>query len=202
MLLRTYEKITELFERNNGYLSFDALRKEKITITQMNELVEKGVLQRFSRGWYWYQGDDAQKPENYRMIEICKVNSKAVVCADSACYYWGLLKKEPEKLSFATKRTDRSSMEVIFPVSRHYFSDYAYALDKKLVETPYGNFSIYDMDKSVCDCIRFREELGEETLKEILIEYAKHKDSQVERMLAYADQMRVGRIARTYIENK
>lgn len=199
MLLRTYEKITELFAQNNGYLCFDDLRKEKITITQMNELVNKGILQRFSRGWYWYQGEGAQKPENYRMIEICKVNPKAVVCADSACYYWGLLKKDPERLSFATRRTDRSGMEVIFPVSRHYFSDYAYTLDRKEVDTPYGRFSIYDMDKSVCDCIRFREELGDEVVTEVVAEYTRRQNRQVDRMLAYADQMRVGRIVRNYL---
>ena len=199
MLLRTYEKITELFARNNVYLCFDDLRKERITITQMNELVAKGVLQRFSRGWYWYQGDGAVKPENYQMIEICKVNPKAVVCADSACYYWGLLKEEPAQLSFATKRTDRSGMEVVFPVSRHYFSDYAYSLDCKVIETKYGNFNIYDIDKSVCDCIRFREELGEQVISEVVTSYIKMQDRQVDRMLAYADQMRVGRIVRDYL---
>ena len=199
MLLRTYEKITDLFARNNGYLSFDDLRREKITITQMNELVAMGILERFSRGWYWYQGEGAEKPENYRMIEICKVNPKAVVCADSACYYWGLLKKEPDHLSFATRRTDRSGMEVIFPVSRHYFSDYAYTLDQKVVDTSYGSFKIYDMDKSVCDCIRFQKELNEENIKEVITGYARQQDRKVERMLAYADQMRVGRIVRKYL---
>lgn len=199
MLLKTYEKITALFSENNGYLSFDDLRREKITITQMNELVDKGILQRFSRGWYWYMGDNAVKPANYQMIEIAKVNPKAIVCADSACYYWGLLSKEPEKLSFATKRTDRSGMEVVFPVSRHYFSDYAYSLDQKQIETKYGNFQIYGPDKSVCDSIRFREEIGEEKVAEIVKNYLALTDHQVDRMLSYADQMRVGRIVRKYL---
>lgn len=197
MLLKTFEKINELFAENHGYMSFKALRDEKITITQMNELVDRGVLQRFSRGWYWYQ-EENEKPENYRMIEIGMVNPKAVVCAESACYYWGLMKNEPAALSYATRRTDRSGMEVNFPVSRHYFSDYAYELDCKTVDTVYGSFKIYDVDKSVCDAIRFRDEIGEEHLNEIISNYMKRKDRQMDRLLHYADQMRIGRIARHY----
>ena len=80
-------------------------------------------------------------------------NKKAVICSLSACYYHGLIKEEPEALYVATARTDRGNMKLNFPVSRHYFSVTTFENDVLNVKTGGGNIRIYDVDRSVCDCI-------------------------------------------------
>lgn len=200
MLLNTYQRVLKLFESGNGYQSAADLKKAKITTVQIKELVNQGIVERISHGHYWFIDKDAGKPENYQMIEACMVNPRAVICADSACYYHGLIDKEPERLSVATLKTDRSRMQLNFPVCRHYYSDLAFEQDMSVVNTPYGSFRVYDVERSVCDCIRFQNDIGEEMLQLIIERFLARDTNQMERLLQYADDMRVGKKVRTQLK--
>ena len=200
MLLNTYEKVTKLFRDGNGYRNAAQLKEAKVTTVQIKELVKKGILERVSHGHYWLIDEEKGKPENYEMIEACMVNPRAVICADSACYYHGLLEEAPEKLSVATLKTDRSKMQLNFPVTRHYYSDLAFEQDLEVFDTVYGSVRIYGLERSVCDTIRFRDDIGEENVDKIVSNYMKRENRQMDRLLAYADAMRVGKIVRTKLE--
>ncbi|MDO4167018.1 MAG: hypothetical protein Q4D32_06415 [Eubacteriales bacterium] len=200
MLLNTYQKVMDLFESGNGYRDASELKKAKITTVQIKELVNKGIVERVSHGHYWLVDEENGKPENYRMIEACRVNPRAVICADSACYFHGLIDVEPERLSVATLKTDRSRMQLNFPVSRHYYSDLAFSQDMKEVDTPYGKIRVYDVERSVCDAIRFRADVGEEMLELIINRFLQRDSNQMDRLLAYADAMRVGKIVRVKLK--
>ena len=200
MLLNTYEKVTKLFREGNGYRNAAQLKEAKVTTVQIKELVEKGIIERVSHGHYWLIDEKKGKPDNYRMIEACMVNPRAVICADSACYFHGLIKEEPEKLPVATLKTDRSKMQLNFPVTRHYYSDLAFDQDMEVIDTPYGPLRIYALERSVCDTIRFRDDIGSKAVGSIVRSYMKQENRQMERLLAYADAMRVGKIVRTKLE--
>lgn len=176
------------------------LKEAKVTTLQIKELVEKGIIEKVSHGYYWLIDEENGKPENYRMIEACIVNPRAVICADSACYYHGLIEESPKKLSVATLKTDRSKMQLNFPVTRHYYSELAFEQDMESFETPYGTLRVYSLERSVCDAIRFRSDIGVRAVNHIVRNYMKQKDCQTERLLAYADAMRVGKIVRAKLE--
>ena len=200
MLLNTYEKVTKLFREGNGYRNAAQLKEAKVTTVQIKELVEKGIIERVSHGHYWLIDEKKGKPDNYRMIEACMVNPRAVICADSACYFHGLIKEEPEKLSVATLKTDRSKMQLNFPVTRHYYSDLAFDQDMEVIDTPYGPLRIYALERRVCDTIRFRDDIGSKAVGSIVRSYMKQENRQMDRLVAYADAMRVGKIVRTKLE--
>ena len=88
-------------------------------------------------------------------------------------------------------------MQLNFPVTRHYYSNLAFDEGIKVVETPYGNVRVYDIERSVCDCIRFRDDIDDDVLEEIIERFLAAKSNQMDRLLAYADAMRVGKIVRT-----
>lgn len=196
MLLSTYQKVLALFQSGNGYRNASELKDSKITTVQIKELVKKGIVEHVSHGFYWLVDEENGKPDNYKLIEACMVNPRAVICADSACYYHGLIDKEPEVLSVATLKTDRSRMQLNFLVCRHYYSNLAFEQDMTVENTPYGKIRVYDIERSVCDCIRFREDIGSEMLELIISNFLERNGNQMDRLLAYADAMRVGKIVR------
>lgn len=128
-------------------------------------------------------------------------NHKAVICSLSACYYHGLLEEEPDKLYVATARTDRGGMKLNFPVSRHYFSVTSFEDDVLNVKTGGGSIRVYDVDRSVCDCIRLEKEIGHDTVELVVENYKKYKKKKPDHLLQYADRMRYGKIAREYLES-
>ena len=99
----------------------------------------------------------------------------------------------------ATARTDRGNMKLNFPVSRHYFSVTTFENDVLNVKTGGGNIRIYDVDRSVCDCIRLEQEIGKETVELVVENYKKSSKKRVNHLLQYADQMRYGKIVREYL---
>lgn len=48
----------------------------------------------------------------------------------------------------------------------------------------------------MCDCIRFRDDIGSEMLELIISNFLERNCNQMDRLLAYADAMRVGKIVR------
>ncbi|MBR6228656.1 MAG: hypothetical protein IKQ97_02875 [Eubacterium sp.] len=199
MLKRTYDRIYALFEESGGYLATRKMLDHKISTIHIRELLECGDIEKVSHGNYWGTFLHIEKPDNYRMIEACMTNPKAVICGPSACYYHGLLKKEPDKLFIATSRVDRGGMKLMFPVSRHYFSKESFHEDRETVMISGMPVNIYGVDRSVCDCIRMEDELGETVVDEIVRSYRKYGDSDMESLFDYADRMRVGRIVRNRV---
>lgn len=189
MLLKTYDKIIELFHDNHGYMSFDQLKEEGVTIAQIQELADRGILDKFARGWYWCNKCGHIRPKDRKYIEIGKVNEKAVVCMDSAGYLQKLLKREPEVISVATERTDRKKMEFAFSVNRYYFQNTGAEDEIETINTEFGSYRVYSVDRTVCDCIRMKSRLSEDVLEEIEEAY-KAQNRDINRLLEYAKGLR------------
>ena len=200
MLKRTYDKVNALFEEAGGYLPARELLANKITTIQIRSMLQEGKIERVSHGNYWNLMTGRKKPKHYKMIEACMTNQKAVICALSACYFHGLISEEPDKLYIATARTDRGGMKLTFPVSRHYFSVHAFSDDILEKETPSGIIRVYNLDRSVCDCIRLEKEIGHDTVQLIVDNYKNSKKKKPKHLLEYADRMRFGKIARGNME--
>ena len=199
MLQRTYDKVIALFEEGNGYLPTRKMLDNKITTIQIRTMLEEGKIEKISHGNYWNLMSGKKKPKHYKMLEACMTNKKAVICSLSACYFHGLLDEEPDKLYVATARTDRGGMKLNFPVSRHYFSVSSFEDDVLNVKTGGGSIRIYDMDRSVCDCIRLEKEIGRDTVELVVENYMKSKKKKPTHLLKYADRMRYGKIVREYL---
>lgn len=195
MLERTYDRLKQIGIRYQGYVDTEQLKAEGLTNRQIGTFVEEGLLERISHGHYWLQCAEYSKPEDYRAIEVCIANPDAVICADSACYYQGLIEQEPQVLSVATLRSDRRKMQMNFPVARHYYSELMFGgFEKK--STKFGSYNIYDVERSVCDCFRFRNTLEDGMLELIVESYQNRKDSQLERLLTYAKILRIEKMVR------
>ena len=199
MLQRTYDKVNALFEEGNGYLPTRKMLDNKITTIQIRTMLEEGKIEKISHGNYWNLMSGKKKPKHYKMLEACMTNKKAVICSLSACYFHGLLDEEPDKLYVATARTDRGGMKLNFPVSRHYFSVSSFEDDVLNVKTGGGSIRIYDMDRSVCDCIRLEKEIGRDTVELVVENYMNSKKKKPTHLLKYADRMRYGKIVREYL---
>ena len=157
-----YDKVRNISEKYKGYIDTEDLMKEGLTNRQIGLLTAEEKLEKIAHGHYWVNSDAYGKPEDYKAVEVARVNENAVICADSACYYMGLIDVEPQVLSIATKRSDRHKMKMNFDVCRHYFSEKAFEEDQKVFNTEYGSYKVYDIDRSVCDCVRFKNDIPKE----------------------------------------
>ncbi len=199
MLLRTYNTIMKMFDDANGYLTTKELMSNKITMLQISDLVKLGEIERVTHGVYWRVNPAIPKPAEYKYLEVSKADENCIICADSALYYMGYIETEPEILSIATARSDRSRINVNFEIKRHYFSDSNFMEASKLIETKYGNFRVYDKDRSVCDAIRLRSDIDSKVFDEIISKYNNDPDKNLDYFFEYAKTMRIQGITSRYI---
>lgn len=63
-----------------------------------------------------------------------------------------------------------------------------------------NEFRIYDIEKTVVDIVFYREKVGIEETREILINYLERKDRNLNRLLKYAELMKCDKVLRHYLE--
>ncbi len=186
-----YDRVASIADNTKNYISTKDLLREGITNRQIANLQGEGYLEKIVNGFFWYTGNGQEKPKNYKAIEVGKVNPNAVICAETACYLQGLIDIEPNVLTIATRRSDRQGMNMPFETRRHYFADSHFDDYIITVETEYGNYQMYDVERSVCDCIRFREEIQPLIYEKIILNHKKmQEEAMLKRMLAYAKAMK------------
>lgn len=166
MLGRTREKIINLFGENSGYMSFEALKSEGITVLQMRELEDDGILERFARGWYFCNSCGITKPEDHKYIEVGLVDPEAVICLDSACYLAGIGVLEPEAVKFAVPREDRRKIKCDFATERFF---YTHMEDEYIVtrNTRFGTYRYFACERSVFECLHKKDKVDEGNLEAI-----------------------------------
>lgn len=84
----TYLKLDSIYKKYKGYIGTKELMEEELSNRQIAALAEEGYLEKICRGHYWIAGRYG-KPTDYKCIEVCLSNPRAVVCMDSAIYYQG-----------------------------------------------------------------------------------------------------------------
>lgn len=198
MLRETVIKIERLSRKYKGYISTEELLREGITNRQIGVFVEIEILERVCHGYYWFNCSVLVKPPDYKALEVCFSDPEAVICADSACFYLGLIDVEPVRLSAATRRSDRRRLHMNFPVSRHYYSERLFPAYQTETETEFGTYRIYDIERSVCDCIRFREDLEADIFAYVL-ECYKKRNPAGDKLLEYAKNLRLLNLVKQYV---
>ena len=58
---------------------------------------------------------------------------------------------------------------------------------------------IYDIEKSVCDAIRYRNKVGTDVTNEVLRNYLKRRDRNLDKLMKYAGNMRIATVLNQYL---
>ena len=199
MLLKTYDRIIDLFRENHGYMSFRQMKDLGVTELQIQELKNRNVVECYTRGHYWCPLAGYQKPADYKYVEVGHAFPNAVMCMDTAAWLHGLISEEPERLSLATARDNRQKISMYFPVRRYYLQNIGDEREIETIKTEFGSYRLFEKERTICDCIRMEKELRAGLVDEMIRNF-NPTGKQVERILAYGRQLRAGRPVRSKLE--
>lgn len=126
---------------------------------------------------------------------------KGVICLLSAAAYYRLTTFVPDAVDVAIPRKSKVSTMPDWPqMNVHYYTDDRHELGVTTVKEGGNEFQIYDMEKTVVDIVFYRERVGIEETKEILVTYLHRKDRNLNRLLQYAKLMKCDKVVRQYLE--
>ncbi len=147
-----------------------------------------------------YRLADTQPGETSGLVEVCLAMPKAVICLSSALAFHELTTFVPTVITYAIPRSDKPVKLSHPPTEPYFFSEAQYKAGVEYRETNSGDIRLYGMEKTICDCFRFRNKLGEDIALEGLKEYLRRRDRDLNKLIKLAEVCRVGRIVSRYVK--
>ena len=119
-----------------------------------------------------------------------------VICLMSAARYYELTNFLPDVVDVAIDRKKKVSTLPDWPEIRIFYFDPS-RMETGVAQIAEGgdSFRIFDVD-----IIYYRNKIGIEETSEVLRNYLKRKDRQIDRLYTYAKKLRCETIIRTYLE--
>ena len=195
-----FEAAEETFQKHDGLLRTSQALDLGIAPKTLYELRDQGKIIQESLGVYRLAEIE---PLNYPdLVTIAIRVPKAVICLLSALSYHGLTTQIPGTVNIALPRGTKTPRIDNPPIDTVHLSGNSYQagiqthiLDGKEVE-------IYNPEKTVADCFKFRTKIGEDVAIEALKDYFRQPQPDVDLLMKYSRIDRIDRIILPYVKGE
>ena len=184
--------------RRNSFLSSATVKKQgRTAYYKMLEDVHQGELIQVRRGVY---ANIDQLSGN--MTDINTIVPDGILCLWSAWNIHHLTTSMPQAFHVAVKR-DRKVTVPSFPkLEIHHYTESILKLGIMKMKIDGFNIRVYDVERSVCDAVKFRNKVGMDVCSEIINNYLERPNRNLSRLMDYARILRVGTILEQYLQVK
>ena len=187
-----------ILSEDQKIFSMQELKSKGVSQYKVSKLVSEGKLIKLNKSYYEnteYCGEES----DFYYIEAYA--PKGVICLLSAAVYYHLTTFIPDAVDVAIPRKAKISTMPDWPqMNVHHYTDGRHGLGVTTIREGKNEFRIYDMEKTVVDIVFYREKVGIEETKEILVTYLQRKDRNLNRLLEYAKLMKCEKVMRQYLE--
>lgn len=187
-----------IFRKLGGQFRMSEALAHGITRYMLYSLRDKGIIEQVSRGIYRLV--ELAPLSNPDLVTVSLRFPNAVICLISALSYHNITTQIPHAVSVAVSRDSRMPSLDYPPIQAHRFSDEAYnsGIEDHMIDGV--SVKIYNPEKTLADCFKFRNKIGMEVVLEALRLYRSRKQFNLERLLTYAGICRVKNIMTPYLE--
>ena len=191
------DRIT-IFRKHGGQLRMSEAIANGITRYMLYSLRDKGIVEQVSRGVYRLV--EMPPISNPDLVTVGLRFPNAVICLISALSYHNITTQIPHAVSVAVPRNSRIPSLDYPPIQAHRFSHEAYNSGIENHAIDGVSIKIYNPEKTLADCFKFRNKIGMEVVLEALKLYRSRQQFNLEKLLAYAKICRVKNIMTPYLE--
>ena len=180
--------IIAFIKEHGGYIRSKDIDNRAIYAQLLKE-VANGNIVRIRNGIYALPEKMAKT-----MVDVEKIVPGGVLCMYSAWAYYELTSKLPPDICIAIDKKRKIKLPDYPPVALYYWSQTTLELGVSY------KVRIYDLEKSVCDAVKFRNKIGVDISSEILKSYLSRYDRNLTRLNEYAKKMRVANMMNGLID--
>jgi len=190
------EKLEKLFKENKGCLSADQMRGNAFRY-HLNKMIASGKVYKVRHGLYVHH--DYRQCDERAMV--ANMIPRGVFFLFSAWQLHELTTTVSHQYHLAVPRTTKISPIDHPPVVLYYLSQKVYHLGiaERLIDGI--KVKCYDKERSVCDAVKFRNKTGEDIMQEVIKNYMKQKDKNLNQLLEYAKILRVEKNLMPYLKS-
>lgn len=148
-----------------------------------------GYLDRVRHGYYRLAENEMPSEEQLLAVLV----PKGIVCLESALFHYGYSDFVPRKWSIAVPRSmSRTKLHVDdLALQPYYVQPELYELGKTTDDFDGVTLSVYDRERTICDCFKYRSRLDHEIFNRALNAYANDNKKNLKNLSIYAKKLRV-----------
>ncbi|MBN2029815.1 type IV toxin-antitoxin system AbiEi family antitoxin domain-containing protein [bacterium] len=192
------EKAIEIIRSKGGMIRTADAIQNGIHPRTLYALRDNGTVEMISRGVYRLA--ELAAISNPDLVTVASRVPNAVICLISALSFHDLTTQIPHVVSIAIQRDSRSPRIDYPPISVHQFSSESYAAGIDKHEIDGVLVKIYNPEKTIVDCFKFRNRIGTEVVLEAIKTYRSRQQFNLEKLFTYAKICRVKSIMTPYLE--
>ena len=190
------EKLIGIIKDNRGLILSSQVDQLGIPRIYLSILVKKGFIEKIERGVYLTV--DAFDDEMFRIQARYR---KGIYSHGTALYLHDLTDTTPNNytMTFPNSYHVKSLKEE--GIFTFYIHKSLYNLGKVELLSSFGrNISTYDIERTIVDIVRSRNQIDSEMLNNALKRYVVRKDNNINMLMKYAKLFRVEKIIRQFME--
>ena len=187
-----------IIKANDGIIRASEAIKKHIHPRTLYELRDKGILEPISYGLYKLKQNKISHPD---FVTVALRVPNGAICLISALAFHNLTTQIPHKVWVAVKRNTSRPKINHPPLFIHQFSNKSFSsgIDKHTFDKI--SVKIYNPEKTIADCFKFRNKIGMNVILEALAFYKERKTLNPSKLIKYAKICRVENIMKPYIES-
>lgn len=187
------ERITDIVNQRGGIVSAKDLTRAEYT--RVLRAVGRGELIKVRQGVY-------ATPQSLvnTMVDVEKIVPNGVICLYNAWAYHKLSTTIPPSVCIAIETKRKVRLPDDTSVQLYYWKkEY---LHFGIEEQEYSGYKvrITDLERSVCDAIKYRNKIGLDLCGEVVRSYLKRTDRSLSKIYVYAKRLRVANVLNNYLE--
>lgn len=186
-----------IFDKYGGMMRTTQLAEEKIFYPQREKLIADGYVEKIRRGYYqWINPDDFSE-----VGTVIRLFPDAILCMDTALRYYGYSDRTPGDWHLAvSKDSGKSRFKIDYPFVKPYYVEPA-VLELGLTNRTMDGHAIriYDKDRLICDCLRYRNKMDKEIFNKAIQKYIADPEKSIPKLMEYAGPLRVKKLAKDLI---
>lgn len=172
-----------------------AKEKSRSTYYKLLGKAKDGDLVCLRRGIYATNEQLADK-----MIDLDVVIPGGILCLFSAWSIHGLTTSLPQAYHVALKRGRRVQLPKYPPIEFHFISEPLINLGVEERTVSGYKVKVYNLERSVCDAIKYRNKIGKDVCSEVVNNYLALSSRNLTLLMEYASKLRVTKTLEKYLE--
>lgn len=183
------KKVKEVIVNNGGIAKSADFVAAGIRAADVVNLCNAGMLSRVRHGYYELS-EKSEVPEEKLLATLVP---KGIVCVESALFHYGYSDFAPRKWSIAVPRSmSRTKLKIdSLAIQPYYMQPELYELGKITDSFNGVKLPVYDRERTICDCFKYRSRLDNEIFNKAINAYVKDEKKNLNNLSAYSQKLRV-----------
>ena len=183
------EIIQKVIENNGGIAKTTDFADKGVNKYEVAAFCKEGVIERIRRGFYQLpQSNDAAEEQL-----IHEILPQGIICVESALFHYGYSDFSPREWSISVPRTAFRTVKNIeeFPMKAYYIQKYFLTIGKSRVNFNGVTLPVYDRERTICDCFKYRTKLDNEIFNKAVNAYVADEKKNLANLSKYAKEMKL-----------